>query len=288
MISLALRNWKLYYRDKGTVFFSFLGVIIIIGLYILFLHNTVASEISVNKADFLTDSWIMAGIIAAASVTTCMAAYGTMVKDRENGIYKDFYSSPINKNKIVFGYMINGMIVGIMMSTLTFVLAEVYIVINGGEMLSIVNIMKVLGVIVLSVFSSSAMVGFIVSFIHSSNAFSGCSTTTGAAIGFLVGAYIPIGQLPSGVQTALKFFPTSHSAVLLRNIMMESAMNASFTNVPAEYVHKFKENMGMIFMYNNSEATITVSILFLIISGFLFYLLAILNMTYLSKKKLTD
>lgn len=36
MINLAVRNLKIFFRDKSSVFFSFLSVIIIIGLYVLF------------------------------------------------------------------------------------------------------------------------------------------------------------------------------------------------------------------------------------------------------------
>ena len=37
MLNIANRNIKLFFREKGNVFFSLLGVFIIIGLYLLFL-----------------------------------------------------------------------------------------------------------------------------------------------------------------------------------------------------------------------------------------------------------
>ena len=40
MKGLVIRNLKLYFKDKGAVFFSLLGVLIVIGLYILFLGDT--------------------------------------------------------------------------------------------------------------------------------------------------------------------------------------------------------------------------------------------------------
>lgn len=73
MLALANRNWKLFYRDRGTVFFSLLGPIIIVLLYVLFLKGTVTEGLTVAEGttDYLVDSWIMTGIIASATVTTC-------------------------------------------------------------------------------------------------------------------------------------------------------------------------------------------------------------------------
>ena len=70
MLGLAARNWKLFYRDRGVVFFSLLGPLIIIGLYILFLKTTVVPELPVtgSAAEELLNNWIMAGIIASALI----------------------------------------------------------------------------------------------------------------------------------------------------------------------------------------------------------------------------
>lgn len=280
------RILKMYYRDKGSVFFSFLGVFIIIGLYVLFLKNTTATDYkNLEGMSSVLDSWVMAGLIAAASITTSMGAYGIMIDDETNKIYKDFYSSPISRSKITAGYLINGVVVSLLMSIVTFVLAELYIVANGGELLTVVESLKVLAIIILTVFSSSSMVCLIASFVHTSNAYSNCSISLGALVGFLVGAYIPIGNLPSIVQTIIKLFPCSHSAALLRQIMMKQPMELSFANAPDSVVGTFKETMGMTFVYGDKTAGVGFHILYLLISAVLFYLLALLHMKSVYKKK---
>ena len=91
MIQITLRNLKLFFRDKMTVFFSLLGVLIIIGLYVLFLGDTITSGMQdIPNARFLMDSWIMAGVLAVTSITTTMGAFGIMVDDRHNNLIKDF------------------------------------------------------------------------------------------------------------------------------------------------------------------------------------------------------
>ena len=59
MINLAVRNLKIFFRDKSSVFFSFLSVIIIIGLYVLFLGDVITSDMDgLPGVRFLMDSWI--------------------------------------------------------------------------------------------------------------------------------------------------------------------------------------------------------------------------------------
>jgi len=45
MFNLAVRNLKIFFRQKSTVFFSLLGVFVIIGLYVLFLVNQIVQSI---------------------------------------------------------------------------------------------------------------------------------------------------------------------------------------------------------------------------------------------------
>ena len=105
-------------------------------------------------------------------------------------------------------------------------LAELYIVVNGGSLVSPVQGVQILGIIVVSVFSAAGLLGLLSSFIATQSAFSGASIAIGAAIGFLVGAYIPIGSLPDGVQKVLTFFPSSHAARALRVVMMDDPDHA--------------------------------------------------------------
>ena len=113
MISFGIRNLKVFFKDKSSVFFSLLAVFIIIGLYALFLGDVWTSSMSdIAGIRFLMDSWIMAGLLAVTSVTTTMGAYGIMVQDREKKITKDFAASPVGNKNIVGGYIIGAVIIG--------------------------------------------------------------------------------------------------------------------------------------------------------------------------------
>lgn len=273
ILSLVKRNLKLYFRDKVSVFFSLLGVFIIIGLYVIFLGKMMVGytqSIIGDLAEPLMTSWIMAGVISVTTITTCNGAFGIMVEDTALNRMRDFKVSPIKRWQLVLSYVIAAMIVGIIMSLLTLVLSEVYIYLSGGSILSFSAFLKVLGLIVLSVFSSSAMIFLIMAFIKSQNAFGTASSIIGTLIGFLTGIYIPIGNLPAGVQTIIKFFPLSHSGVLLRQVMMGEVVDLS--NIPND----LRLFLGINFEISGEFLSNLVHIAYLLVSGVLFYLLAII------------
>lgn len=283
MIGFASRNLKVFFKDKNAVFFSLLAVFIIIGLYALFLGDVWVNSMSdISGARFLMDSWIVAGLLAVTSVTTTMGAFGIMVEDKTKKITKDFSSSPLKRGSIAGGYTLSAFVIGVIMSLITLVLAEAYIVSGGGELMSLTMLLKVVGLILLATFTNTSIVLFIVSFFESSNAFATASTIIGTIIGFLTGIYLPIGQLPQAVQWVVKLFPISHAAALFRQVMMEKPMAASFANAPAAVSDGFGQLMGVTFKFGELQITPVMSIGILIVTAAVFYGLSVLS---LSRKK---
>ncbi|MFZ3106395.1 MAG: ABC transporter permease, partial [Candidatus Hydromicrobium sp.] len=228
-------------------------------------------------------SWVMAGILSVTSITTTMGAFGTMVEDTTKKISKDFSSAPLKRSQLAGGYIMSSFIIGVIMSIVSLIVAEVYILANGGKLLELMSLLKLFGVMLLSVFAGSSMVFFIVSFFKSSNAYATASTVIGTLIGFLTGIYIPIGSLPSGVQTAIKIFPISHAASLYRQIMMEAPMSTAFANAPVQAITGFKQTMGVVFYFGSTELSPIANILVLVATGVVFYVLAVIKISI--KKK---
>lgn len=280
MINFMKRNLLVFFKDKASVFFSLLSVFIIIGMYALFLGDVWTSDLTdITGARYLMDSWIVAGLIAVTSVTTTMGAFGTMVEDQSTKRIKDIRSAPLPRVSIAGGYILSAFIIGVIMSVVALVLCEVYIVGGGGAMLGGMELLKVFGLILLSTFSNTALVLFFVSFFRSNNAFSIASTIIGTVIGFMTGIYIPIGQLPEGVQWVIKLFPPSHSALLLRQVIMGDALTSSFAGAPAEALNSFKELMGVTFKIGDTQVTPMLSITILIVSGLFFLALSMINLS---------
>ncbi len=285
MINLVKRNLLIYFRDRSTVFFSMLSVIITFGMYIFFLGDLYTSSLSgMNGTRFLMDSWIMAGILGVTSITTTLGAYGNMIDDEIRSKTKDFYSAPLKRSVIAGGYILSSFFIGFIMTLLALVCAEVYIVLGGGEILPIITIIKLIGFSLISVLSSSSFILLIVSFIETPSAFSVASTIIGTIIGFLCGIYIPIGSLPEGVQWIIKFFPPAHSASLFRNLMMEVPMRMAFDDNHIEFLDKFKIEMGLQYKIGSYTTDTMFSIILLVVSAIIFYSLGILIMSRKKKK----
>ena len=280
MISFGIRNLKVFFKDKSSVFFSLLAVFIIIGLYVLFLGDVLSGNLSdLPGARFMMDSWIMAGMLAVTTVTTTMGAFGIMVQDKERKLIKDFAASPVKKSSIVGGYIMGALVIGIIMSLITLVLAELYIISGGGKLMDVPTLLKVLGLIILGTLCNTSMVLFMVSFFKSNNAFATASTILGTLIGFLTGIYIPIGSLPEGVQWVVKCFPVSHGAVLFRQVMMDAPMAESFAGAPVSAINEFKETMGVIFKFGDTTISPLTSIIILLATAVVFYGLSIINLS---------
>ncbi|GAA6310596.1 ABC transporter permease [Intestinibacter bartlettii] len=283
MISFVSRNLKVFFRDKTAVFFSLLAVLIVLGLYIFFLGDVwVDSFPNIKGVKNLMNCWIIAELIGVTSVTANMGAFGTMIEDKSKNKIKDFYVLPIKKSKIVGGYIISSFIVGSMMSVVTLIISQIYLVYSGVDVLNFKELTEVFLIILMTSLSNSAMILFIVSLFSSEKAFSTASTIVGTLIGFITGIYLPISMLPDSVQIIVKLFPTSHGISILRQIFMKKQMDISFADVPTNYINEFKESMGVVYYINDKLVSNTTSIFILIASTIIFFFLAVL---ILYKKK---
>jgi hypothetical protein len=84
---------------------------------------------------FLIDSWIIAGLLVVTTMTTSLGALGIMVEDKHNKIIKDFASSPLTSRTMMFSYFSSSLLIALIMAVITFILGEIYIVMNGGNIL---------------------------------------------------------------------------------------------------------------------------------------------------------
>lgn len=287
VLRLVSRNTKVFFRDRMAVFFSFLSVIIIIMLYALFLGETNVNSIQsqVGGAEgvrWLVDTWIMAGILVVSTITVTLGVFGIMVKDQEEKRLAGFLVAPVGRSQIVMGYLFSAWLISTIMAVLAFVLGQIVIVADGGQILAFISILKVLGLIVLNVFSSSAIVFFLIGFIKSTSGFSSLSAILGTLIGFITGIYIPIGVLPAFVQTITKIVPATHGTVLMRQVFMEDASAKVFAGAPAGVISDFNQNMGSVMMIGGQEVSALVMIAVLIFSGLIFFGLSVL---FLNRKQ---
>lgn len=285
MINFAIRNIKVYFRDKTSVFFSLLSVFIIIGLYALFLGKvwTQSLEDLVPNPEQLMDSWLMAGILSVISFTTTMGAFGTMVDDKVKKIFKDFSASPLKRTSLVGGYIISSYVIGVLMSLVAFVLLDVYLFLGDGYLIGLLPTLEILGLILLATLANTSMVFFITSLFKTQTAFGTASTVVGTIIGFIAGIYMPIGNFPDAVQFIVKLVPVSHAAALFRRIIMATPLATAFNGVVGDYRTDFELEMGVFFKIGNFVFTPLIEILILVATAALFYGLSLLLLSRKAK-----
>lgn len=281
--TLALRQLKLYFRDKVSVFFSLLSVMIIIGLYVLFLGDIVSSG---QGQDYRTmmDQWIMSGVIGVSGFTTTLGAFGILVDDKTKKIDRDFIVAPIKPTVRVLAYLLSALIIGTLMSLVTLVFAQIYILVYGGPLLTLLELVMVFALIILNVLTSSSIVFLLIIFIKTATTFSTVSTIVGTIIGFVMGIYVPIGNLPGAVQTVIKFFPTSHAAVLFRTVMMERSLDQVFLNAPSGERASVEALLGVRYFINGQVMPLYAHILILAGTMIIFFSAAVLVLRYKKQK----
>ena len=285
MITLIKRNLRLFFRDKAGVFFSLLAVLITIVLYMFFVSEILLPDElkSLPSSEIVKASWIASGLLTTASITTTLGAAGVMINDRVRNIEKDFRASPVSPRALTGGYLLSTFAVGVLMTTVTFALSIAYIISKGGSVPPFDDILKVLGIILLSVFAGTAIVTFIVSFLNSNNAFIAANTVVGTLIGFMTGIFIPIGVLPDAVQNAVRAFPLTHAASLFRKVLVDAPMSDMFADAPTGLMSEFQELMGITLKFGDNEVSTSTAILILLATAAGFYGLSLANMSRRSK-----
>lgn len=279
-MSLVSRNNKVFRRDKTQVFFSMLSIVIVIALYAIFLQKMqvdAIEQVTTAKPAAITmvNEWLVAGLLSMIGVTTTLAAFGIAVQDMESKAAADFLTAPISRAKIQLSYVVNAFMIGFAFSLLGLVACEIFIVAMGGELLSFEALLKVLGVLVLTVLLASAFNMLLVLLVRTVNAFSTLSTIIGTAIGFLCGLYVPLGVLPTFAQNLVMYFPLSHSAVLLREAFMADSMSTVFAGAPAEVMEEYKLTYGVLYEMNGTVLSHSTSVLIMVGATVVFALLAI-------------
>lgn len=251
LLSLISRHTKVFRRNRMLVFFSMLSVIIVIALYAVFLQKTqldaIEQLVPVTKSiEIMVNEWMVAGLLSIIAVTTTLGVFGIYVKDLETKTTADFLATAVSRSKIQLSYVISALIVGFTISMMAFICCEVFLIATGGALLSWSAMIKVIGILLLSILLSSTINLFLVLFVKTQTAFSTLSTIIGTVIGFLCGVYVPIGALPSYVQSIIHFFPISHTTVLLREVFMNDSIHHVFEG-NAPYAESYMLQYGVMY-----------------------------------------
>jgi len=286
---LIKRNLLLFFRDKSNVFFSLFSVFIVIGLYVMFIGGIMEANLNnilgftSGRVGVAVSSLMLGGLVAITSVSSCLGAIAISIRDRE-GPAKDFFTSPISRGKITYSYIIGSGGVGLVMTTAALALCLLYIVSRGGNMPTPTDMVLLAITTVLSVLCANAIVFCMASFAQTPNAFSAMGSVVSTLIGFLMGVYIPAGQLPEAVQWVIRVFPMSHAASMYRLILADGELGKLFeeAGAPQEALQEFREFFGVVFYYGGFESSFWLSAAWLAVSTVVFFGI---SLVFVSRRK---
>ena len=164
--NLTKRHFLVFFKDKMRVFYTLMVPLIVLAVYVLFLRALEYSGIESALKDFgitlvkndplydsvmaLVDSWMLSGIIAVSTITIAIQTNNIIVHDKEDGVNRDFVSSPINNNLVVASYFLFNYIVTVLLSVIVILITFLYLLVNGEFMLNFIDILTIFGILLYS------------------------------------------------------------------------------------------------------------------------------------------
>jgi multidrug/hemolysin transport system permease protein len=257
MLTLTIRNIRLYFTDRVAVFLSLLGSLIAILIVLVFLRQVLVDSltsatklITVDQGSHVLDSWLIASACVIACATTGLGALRQFVDDRETKRWRDFLVTPLPRWKITAGYLLASALISMVMTTIVLVLGTAYCHVRGVPLT-----FRSLGLswvwLMVCCLSFTALMGFLVSFLRSNAAFTGLSIVIGVLFGFLSETYVARANLPHGVAHVLETLPFAQASALVRQSYTSPAIAALDEAVRAPTM----ETMGITLSLGSTTVT---------------------------------
>ena len=280
--NLIKRNILIYMRDRGTVFYSILSTLIILGLMILFLGDMNSRDIVYAleqmggvrdaeadraNADHLIMMWTLAGVLVSNTVTVTMTVMGCMIEDERDRRLASFYVAPVKRFYVALSYIFSAWLIGILMCLLTLAVFQGYLAVTGQVLLNGTAWLQLSGMIVLNSFVYASAAYLLALFVHSMSAWSGLLTVIGTLVGFVGAVYLPMGALPEKVADVLKCLPVLHGAAMMRMVCTKEAVETTFAGLPAEAVEVFQEEMGITVVMGDEPVSFLAQAGYLLVLG---------------------
>lgn len=275
-LGMTKRNILVFFKDKTTLFFSMLAPLIVFFLYIVFLKDTYLSSLKeslsgleeyvlASDIENIANSWLLAGLLGTSCITVSLNSLHVMVNDKNSKIDYDYNSSPIKGYIVVLSYF-TGAFLNTFLITAS-ILTVGLIILNsiGSLYLGFSTVILLYLVTILGCASSTILMMIIVSFFKKSSALGAFSGIVSAAVGFVIGAYIPLGNFSNAIQGILSLVPGSHVACLYRNLLMKNLLEHIDVSLNGMDSHTFISMAKEAFALNLNMFSYTTSNTFMMV-----------------------
>ena len=245
MSALIKRNFMLYFRNRSGVVLSLLGALIPFVLYLVFLRNSMKGHWDAsNHATEMLDFWLMSGVLAVTGLTTTLSAFSRQVEDRERRVTDDLFITDLGQRGLQFSYLVSSLVIGFVMQVIMFVIMLTYFMLVDKISFDWGLLPQLALLMLANSLLASLLNALLVRFFKSLDSLGRFATVMGAASGFLVGTYMPIGVLPDLAQTIMKLTPFTYMASLFRQVLMKDALAEVFAG-KTQLRPEFEKLMGI-------------------------------------------
>ena len=289
------RNVKLFFKDKGLLFTSFITPLILLVLYATFLSNVYenafveqlkVSNLVVDQSlvNGLVSGQLFSSLLAVSCVTVSFCSNMLMVQDKVSGARKDLLMSPVKRSTLAYSYYIASAFSTLIICFIAMVACFIYVAISGW-FLSVADVFLIALDVFILVMFGTALSSVINYFLSSQGHISAVGSIVSSCYGFICGAYMPLSSFSSGLRTAVMFLPGTYGTSLLRNHTLGGVFDQMATQgIPEQAINGLKDSVDCnIYFFDNA---VSVPVMFLVLTLTVFVLVgAYVMINALSKKK---
>ncbi|HLQ41060.1 MAG TPA: ABC transporter permease [Tetragenococcus sp.] len=294
---MTKRTAKLYLKNPLSLLFSFIYMLLFIVMIAVFLGDYMATSMvelfaGVKGMDFSNIRWLvdttsMAGVLMINCILVPLNVLTIMVEDKSSHRFDSFLVTAVSRNRLVLGYWLTPFLVGTILNTLCLFISQGFIVANGGHWLSLQSNIEMIGLISANTFSTTSIMFVIAMLITSASLYNTFTGIMSALVGFITGAFLPIGIFPDRIQRIFALIPAHHGATLMREIMTKEPLKAVFGGVKnqtingsflsaQEIIELYTTENGIIYTFNRTQVTIAMMLTMVIGSGAVFLMFSII------------
>lgn len=282
MWELVLRNTKMYFKDMGMFLTSLITPAILLILFMTFLGSIYKDsfvsaipkglEVSDKLINGLVAGQLSSAMLATSCVTVAFCSNLLMVQDRANGTRKDLIVSPIKKTTLGLSYFLASILSTLIVNLTATMICFIYIGCMGWFLSVGEALLAILDVILLTLFGVS-LASCINYFLNTQGQASAVGTIVSSCYGFVCGAYMPISSYGKGLQNLMAFLPGTYGTSLIRNHMMNGALDSLSEQLPSEAIKAMKDSVDVnLYFFDNS---VEVWQMYLILLSFIVLFIAL-------------
>lgn len=282
MCELVLRNTKMYFKDMGMFLTSLITPAILLILFMTFLGSIYKDsfvsaipnglEVSDKLINGLVAGQLSSAMLATSCVTVAFCSNLLMVQDRANGTRKDLIVSPIKKTTLGLSYFLASISSTLIVNLTATMICFIYIGCMGWFLSAGEALLAILDVILLTLFGVS-LASCINYFLNTQGQAGAVGTIVSSCYGFVCGAYMPISSYGKGLQNFMAFLPGTYGTSLIRNHMMNGALDSLSEQLPSEAIKAMKDSVDVnLYFFDNS---VEVWQMYLILLSFIVLLIVL-------------